>query len=107
MSSSDVVLYVSLAEMRSTFQMCTDTSKVIGLSDNSMRYVFPDKWIQLNDTSMNILNSSVVTNAVTTTSSSQPYEQNKLLVKHDFMRYISNSLFSTPYGSDLFKTSPN
>jgi hypothetical protein len=53
---------------------------------------------------MNILNSSVVTNAVaTTTSSSQPYEQNKLLVKHDFMRYISNSLFSTPYGSDLFK----
>jgi hypothetical protein len=59
MSSSDVVLYVSLAEMRSTFQMCTDTSKVIGLSDNSMRYyVFPDKWIQLNDTSMNILNSS-------------------------------------------------
>jgi hypothetical protein len=63
--SSDVVLYVSLAEMRSTFQMCTDTSKVIGLSDNSMRYyVFPDKWIQLNDTSMNILNSSVVTNAV-------------------------------------------
>jgi hypothetical protein len=25
------------------------------------------------------------------------------LVKHDLRRYISNSLFSTPYGSDLFK----
>jgi hypothetical protein len=49
MSSSDVVLYVSLAEMRSTFQMCTDTSKVIGLSDNSMRYYVFNKWIQLND----------------------------------------------------------
>lgn len=105
MSSSDVVLYVGLAELKSTFQFCTGSNKVIDLSDNVMRYyVFPDEWTQLNDVSMNILNSKVVANAIaTTTSMNQPYEPNKLLVKHDFIRYISNSLFSTPYGADLFK----
>jgi hypothetical protein len=25
-----------------------------------------------------------------------------MLVKHDFIRYISNNLFNTPYGTDLF-----
>lgn len=103
--SSDVVLYVSLVDLKETFQFCTDSSKTIDIYDNFMRYyVFPNNWKQLNDESMNILNARVITNAVTTTSSTnEEYEPNNLLVKHDFMRYISKSLFSTPYGADLFK----
>jgi hypothetical protein len=101
----DVVLYVSLSELKNTFQFCTDSAKNVDLSDNFMRYyVFPDNWIQLTDQSMNILNSQVVTNAVATaTSTNQLYAPNKMLIKYDFMRYISKSLFSTPYGAGLFK----
>jgi uncharacterized membrane protein YagU involved in acid resistance len=51
--------------MRSTFQMCTDTSKVIGLSDNSMRYyVFSRQMDTVKRHVYEHFKFSVVTNAV-------------------------------------------
>lgn len=104
--SSDVTMYVKLSEIQQTFQFCTPQSKAIGFTAaTAMKYyVFPGNWIQLNDISMNILNSSVTTNAVTTTTSTNiPYSSNNLLIKHDFLRYVSKSLFNIPYGCGMIK----
>lgn len=103
---SNVTLYVKLTEIQNTFQFCTPQNKSISFtSATDMKYyVFPNNWIQLNDLSMNILNGSVTTNAVTTTTSTNiALASNKILIKHDFLRYVSKSLFNTPYGIDMVK----
>lgn len=104
--SSNVTMYVKLTELQQTFQFCTPQNKAIGFTTGTAMkyYVFPKNWIQINDVSMNILNSSVTTNAVTTTTSTNTaVATNKLLIKHDFLRNVSKSLFNTPYGIDMLK----
>jgi hypothetical protein len=49
-----------------------------------------------------VVNAQVLTGAVVTTNSKSVAYLKEMLVKHDFIRYISNNLFNTPYGTDLF-----
>jgi hypothetical protein len=60
-----------------------------------------DQWTGFTDASLNVVNAQVLTGAVVTTNSkSVAYLPKEMLVKHDFIRYISNNPFQ--HLTDLF-----
>jgi hypothetical protein len=87
-----------------TFKFSTESTNFDDVSVNDVRYyVYQDQWTGFTDASLNVVNAQVLTGAVVTTSKSVAYLPKEMLVKHDFIRYISNNLFNTPYGTDVLQ----
>jgi hypothetical protein len=103
-TDADATLYISTTQMKNTFKFSTESTNFDDVSVNDVRYyVYQDQWTGFTDASLNVVNAQVLTGAVVTTNSkSVAYLPKEMLVKHDFIRYISNNLFNTPYGTDLF-----
>lgn len=104
-ASAVAVLYVSTAAMQNTFRFSTESTNFDDVSLTDVRYyVYKDNWTPFDDASLNVFNSYLTTNPMTTTTGSgTALNSNQLLVKHDFLRYIAFRLFNTPYGVDLFR----
>lgn len=103
-TSANATLYVNLADMLSTFKFSSESTNFDDVSLNDVRYyVYKNQWSGFNDASLNVINAQVLVSPITSvTSTGVAYPNNQMLVKHDFIRYIAQKLFNTPYGVDLF-----
>lgn len=100
--SATAVFEVSLADMQSCFQYQTDSSDITDVNSTDIRYyVNPASWPTLNPAN-GMMNSPQSANPIAVSSSTGDYPSNKMLVAHDFVRYLALKLFNTQYGVDLF-----
>jgi hypothetical protein len=101
-ANATAVFEVSLADMQSCFQYQTDSSDITDVDSTDIRYyVNPASWPTLNPAN-GMMNHAQSTNQIAVSSSTGDYPSNKMLVAHDFVRYLALKLFNTQYGVDLF-----
>ena len=104
------VYFVKTSEIQKVFQFETDAININDLSAQNMKfYVDMDSW----PSALNPLNpanammdvpvySSGAISSISRSSGGDPYDHNKALVKHDFIRYIAKKMFNTFQAVDLF-----
>jgi len=99
-ASATAVFYVSQTDMQNVFKFESDSFDINDLSASDIRYfTYMENWpagLVINPVNA-MLDKSGSANAIT-----QVGIPNKMLVKHDFIRYLALKLFNTPSGVDLF-----
>lgn len=99
--SATAVFYVSQADMQSVFKFQSDSFDINDLSASDIRYfTYMTNWpagLVINPVNAMLDKSGQSANAITDVGI-----PNKMLVKHDFIRYLALKLFNTPSGVDLF-----
>jgi hypothetical protein len=100
--SAVAVFQVSVDDMKDIFKYQTDSNDLTNLAETDIKYyVDPESWPDLNPA-----NAMMITEGdkspIATANSAGPLEANKMLVAHDFVRYLALKLFNTHYGVDLF-----
>ena len=91
-----VVIEVGTTAMKSTFKFLTDASDVDDvIADDTKYYVDAGEFPKINVAHAMIDHGSADAPIVA------GYAANRSLMKHDFMRYLSQELFNTPQGLDL------
>jgi hypothetical protein len=101
--SATAILYVSIDDMKSVFQFQTDSTDVNNLADADIKYyVDTASWPALNPMNAMMNISSLSQGAIALIDSNGALADNKLMVCHDFTRYLASKLFGTHFGTDLF-----
>jgi len=98
---SCIAIYnVKLSNMRDVFKFQTDSFDVNDTDASDIKYyVDMGNWpanLKLNPAHAHTLSSTPIL------ASGGDIADEKNLVKHDFVRYLAQQLFNTPYGVDLF-----
>ena len=101
-TSATAVFQVSVDDMKAVFKYQTDSNDVTNAAGDDIKYyvyneLFPD--FNSADAMMDNTNSKT---PIATSSPTGPLEANKMLVCHDFVRYLAERLFNTHLGVDLF-----
>ena len=100
--SATAILYVDLAEMQSVFKFQTDSADFTDLSATDVQYyVDSAHWPSLNPADA-MMDDAASQNPILTADKNGALASNKMMVAHDFIRYLAKKLFNTPYGVDLF-----
>ena len=98
--SATAVFYVSQADMQNVFKFQSDSFDINDLSSSDIRYfTYMTNWpeaLVINPVNA-MLDKNDSQNAIASVGI-----PNKMLVKHDFIRYLALKLFNTPSGVDLF-----
>jgi len=98
--SATAVFYVSQADMQNVFKFQSDSFDINDLSSSDIRYfTYMSNWptgLVINPVNA-MLDKGDSQNAIAAVGI-----PNKMLVKHDFIRYLALKLFNTPSGVDLF-----
>jgi uncharacterized protein YjbI with pentapeptide repeats len=101
-TDATAVFYVRLSDMTNIFKYQTDAIDINDVSATDLKYyVFHRNW----PTELKINPSHAMLNKTESTGmlgSADLFIPEKLLVKHDFMRYLALRLFNTIHGVDLF-----
>jgi uncharacterized protein YjbI with pentapeptide repeats len=96
------VFYVKTSDMTDLFKFQTDSQSSNNDAESDIKYyVFNRKWpaaLKINPAHA-MLNKTESSGMLGTTDI---FSENKMLAKHDFLRYLSLRLFNTIHGVDLF-----
>ena len=99
--SADAVFYVGKDVMESVFRFSSNSWDVNDVSADDIHYfTFVENWI--DDFHVNPANAQMDKWGANNAILSIPDSPYKMLLKHDFIRYLSLKLFSTAQGVDLF-----
>lgn len=105
-ASATAVFNVKTETMRNVFRFQTDASDVDQVADgtDTLYYVKMDQWpaTAILNPAHAMMDHSDSENAIATADSNGTYAANRMLVKHDFVRYLALKLFNTYQGVDLF-----
>jgi hypothetical protein len=102
-ASATAILFVSIDDMKSVFQFQTDSTDVNNLADADIKYYTDTaSWPAINPVNAMMNVSSLSTGAIALIDSAGALADNKLMVAHDFTRYLASKLFGTHFGVDLF-----
>lgn len=96
--SATAEYYVSVADMKSAFYFQTDSRDINDLSGEDIKYYV--KWPA--HVVLNPCHAYVSTNPIAVTNANGVIDDNRQLVKHDFIRHVAKDLFNTHLGVDLF-----
>jgi len=97
--SATAIYYVKTSDMLKVFKFQTDSFDVNDLSASDIKYyVFRDSSAWPTNLKINPAHAAMSDGAKLTTG----VDASKNLVKHDFVRYLAESLFNTVHGVDLF-----
>jgi len=100
-ASATAVFYMSQTDVRNVFQVRTDSKDLTDISSaDIMHYVFMNRWP--TRTRLNPVNGMMDQTQSQNAIISAGIAANKMLVKHDFIRYLASKLFNTSQGVDLF-----
>jgi hypothetical protein len=100
--SAVAILQVSVDDMKSVFKFQTDSNDVVNTDGSDIKYqVDMTDWPELNPAN-GMMDASASSGAIATANSAGALASNKMLVAHDFVRYLAKKLFNTHYGVDLF-----
>lgn len=101
--SAIAVFEVDLSVMKDMFKYQTDSNDAIDASDSDIKYyVDKTKWPDLNPANAMMDHEKSDGEIATNGSDGNPLAANKMLVAHDFTRYLALKLFNTHFGVDLF-----
>jgi hypothetical protein len=104
--SATAVFYAKTSDLKNVFQFQTDAINIDDLSSNDMKfYVNMTSWpeyLVLNPANAMLDQPSSANAIASVNSGGSPYAANKMLVKHDFVRYLALQLFNTYHGADIF-----
>lgn len=96
------VFQVSLDDMKACFKYQTDSNDVTNAAESDIKYyVDTTTWPDLNPANA-MMDDGHSLNPIATANTAGPLEPNKMLVAHDFVRYLAQQLFNTHFGVDLF-----
>lgn len=104
--SATAIIQVKTSSMRDVFQFQTDASDADQITNDSdtQYYVKMDRWPAagiLNPVHA-MMDDTASENPIASGDSNGTYVDNRMLVKHDFVRYLALKLFNTYQGVDLF-----
>ena len=95
--SAVAVFEVTLDSMKSVFKFQTDSADITDLNASDIKYyVHSAEFPEVNPANA-MLDATDSTGAIASS-----YANNKMLVAHDFVRYLASKLFNTYHGVDLF-----
>ena len=101
-TDATAVFYVKTSDMTDLFKFQTDSQSSNNDTESDIKYyVFNRKWpaaLKINPAHA-MLNKTESSGMLGTTDL---FAENKMLTKHDFLRYLSLRLFNTIHGVDLF-----
>lgn len=106
-TSAVAVIYVSTQAMKDTFKFMTDATDVINLAESDIRYyVDSAAWPSIADlhpaNGMLDKTEDGAARPIASADGVSNYADNKMMVAHDFTRYLAKELFNTHLGVDLF-----
>jgi len=104
-TDATAVLEIDLAEMKNIFKFQTDSDDVLNTDASDLRYyvdLVGGTWPTLNAANAMMDASESVSPIATTGVGGSTLASNKMMVAHDFTRYLALKLFSTHFGVDLF-----
>ncbi len=100
--SATAVFQVAVDDMKAVFKYQTDSNDLTNLDEADIKYyVDPASWPDLNPAN-GMMDAPESANPIATANSTGNLDANKMLVAHDFERYLALKLFNTHYGVDLF-----
>ena len=96
------VFYVKQSDMMDVFKFQSDSNDMNEDAASDVKYyVFDRNWpAQLKINPLHAMMNK--TESVNMLGNAETFTENKMLVKHDFIRYLSLKLFNTIHGVDLF-----
>ena len=101
-TDATAVFYVKVSDLTNVFKIQTDSNDMSDTDASDVKYyVFNRMWpaaLKINPAHA-MLNKTESNGMLGTTDL---FSENKMLAKHDFLRYLSLRLFNTIYGVDLF-----
>jgi len=96
-SDATAVFMINIDHMKSVFQFQTDSADIIDASASDLRY-----YVDLaNWPALNVANA-MMDHAMSASPIASGYAANKMMVAHDYTRYLAQRLFGTHQGVDLF-----
>tara|TARA_B100000900_G_scaffold262901_1_gene224156 strand:+ start:3917 stop:4747 length:831 start_codon:yes stop_codon:yes gene_type:complete len=106
-ASAVAVLEVDLDNMKDVFQFQTDSTDFVNTAATDLKYLVQmANWPSLNPSNAMMDHASSTNPIATTGSDGSTLASNKMMVCHDFTRYLALKLFSTHFGVDLFNNEP-
>jgi len=101
-ASATAIFEVSVADMKDVFKFQTDSNDVQNDSEADIRYLVDmASWPDLNPANAMMDHPSSL-NPIAVSNTDGALDANKMLVGHDFVRYLALKLFNTHFGVDLF-----
>lgn len=103
--SAVAILYVSVDDIKNVFKYQTDSNDVTNADSTDLKYyVDPASWPDLNPANamLDDFDAGSTGAIATMTGDNNHLDANKMLVAHDFVRYLALMLFKTHFGVDLF-----
>jgi len=102
-ASAVAVIEVDLDNMKDVFQFQTDSNDIVNTTATDLRYLVKmASWPTLNPSNAMLDHTSSTNPIATVGSDGSNLAANKMMVCHDFTRYLAVKLFSTHFGVDLF-----
>ena len=102
-ASATAILYVNTADIKNVFKFQTDSTDVNNLNDADLQYyVYPDEWPLLNPANAMLDDAGASNPIASADAAAVTLPANKMMVAHDFTRYLADELFNTHLGVDLF-----
>ena len=104
-ASACAVFQLNVADLKSVFKYQSDAFDVENAAESDVKYyVYPAAWpvgVNVAHAMMQGTAADGASGAMTVEGGS--YDDNRNLLKHDFVRYLSKKLFNTIFGVDLFQ----
>lgn len=106
-ASSIAVLEVDVDNMKDVFQFQTDSTDFVNTAATDLKYLVQmANWPNLNPSNAMLDHTSSTNPIATVGSDGSNLAANKMMVCHDYTRYLAVKLFSTHFGVDLFNNEP-
>lgn len=100
--SATAVFEISLDDLKSVFQFQTDSNDVVNLPESDIKYLVDlASWPDLNPANA-MLDHTLSASPIAVANTNGNLAANKMMVAHDFTRYLASKLFNTHFAVDLF-----
>lgn len=101
-ASATAIFYANLSALKEVFKFQTDSDfKLDELPEDIKYQVNHASWPSLNPANA-MLDDALSASPIITGDSKGAFESNAMMVAHDFLRYLAEQLFNSPYGVELF-----
>lgn len=100
--SAVAIFEVSLDAMKAVFQYQTDAEDLVNEEPSDLKYqIDMASWPELNPANA-MMDHTLSLDPIAISNASGNYANDKMLLAHDYVRYLALRLFNTHHGVDLF-----
>lgn len=100
--SAVAIMYMKTSEIKQVFQFETDATDLTNAAESDIKYyVDSAAWPKYSPANA-MLDEALSLRPIATADAQGTIPHNKMMVAHDFLRYLAQQLFNTHLGVDLF-----